>query len=66
MAFEVRVNGECIGVFPSQEAAIEQVRQVVLAQPDSEPEILDSETGRGVLPASSLRWREHLAKQVGY
>ena len=64
--FEVRVNGSIVDRYESQPDAIDCVRRLVKQDPNSEPEILDAETGKPVAPAASRGWREHLSKQIGY
>ncbi len=66
MAYELRNGNESLGTFDSSEAALEAVRTLLKSNPDADPEILDTSTGRAFEPAASKRWREHLANNVGY
>ena len=64
--FEVRLNGVAIGRYDTEPDAIDCVRRPMKDDPNSEPELLDRETGKPVTPAASRGWREHLSHQVGY
>ena len=66
MAYELHIDKKLVGTFDSSEEALAQAREAVKTQPDCEPEILDSETGRAFGPAASQRWRDELSNKVGY
>ena len=66
MRYEVRVDGASIGVFATAEEALQQVRQVLLANPDHEPEIIDMETGRAFEPGSTVEERDDMAAKIGF
>lgn len=66
MSYELRINGRVFGTYDSEQAAVERAREAVRAEPDLEPEILDTRTGRAVVPAGSKRWRDELANKIGY
>lgn len=66
MSYQVRVNGKVAASYATQEEALAHVRAVVAENPDQEPEIVDSDTGRSVEPASTQRWRDDLSGKVGY
>ncbi len=64
MAYEVRIDSKPVGTFDTSEAALDRVRDELRRHPDCEPEIIDTNTGRAVQPASSKRWQEHLTKTI--
>jgi len=66
MAFELHVDRRHVATFASLDEALARAREMLLSNPDAEPEILDSETKRAVEPASSRRWREELSRKVGF
>ena len=66
MAYEVRLEGQLPEIFVTTEAALQRVRSILRSQPDADPEILDTRTGRAFEPAASKRWREELARAIGY
>ncbi len=66
MAYELRNGGKAVGTFESSEKALEQARVLLRSDPDADPDILDTATGRAFEPAASKRWREHLANNVGF
>lgn len=66
MAYEIRMEGKPAETFESSEAALDRVREILASDPDADPEVIDSKTGRAFEPAASKRWREHLANKVGY
>jgi hypothetical protein len=66
MAYELHVDRRHVATFPSLDEALTRAREMLLNQPDCEPEILDSDTKRAVEPASSRRWREELSQKVGF
>ena len=66
MPFELRVLGSPVATFDSEEEALAHARTVIQANPDAEPEILDTATGEPVAPGASKRDREDLARKVGY
>jgi len=66
MPYEVRVNGRTVAVHEKQPEAEAHVRELVRADANLEPEILDTETGRPAEPAATVEGREDLAKKIGY
>jgi len=66
MAFELRNGGRAIATFENSEEALAEVRALLKADPDADPEVLDTATGRAFEPAASKRWRDHLANNVGF
>ena len=46
MSYELRNNGRSLGTFDRPEDALAQVRVMMKRDPDSEPEVLDTHTGR--------------------
>ncbi len=66
MPYEVRIESRAVATYDTSEQALEHVRAALKEQPDCEPEIFDTETGKPFEPAASKSWREHLANNVGY
>ncbi len=64
--FEVQLNGATIGRYDTEPDAIDCVRQLLGQNPNGEPEIFDTQTGKPITPGASRGWREHLSKQIGY
>jgi hypothetical protein len=52
--------------FDTQEEAVAGARDLMRTQPDSDPEIWDTTTGKPAAPAASKAWREDLARKVGF
>jgi hypothetical protein len=66
MSYELRVNGNPVEVYKRPEDALARVRVWLRADPDSEPEVRDTKTGRAIGPAASIRWREEMATRIGF
>ncbi len=66
MAYELRIDHARVAVYADADAALAHVKRAVRERPDCEPEIIDTETGRAFEPAASERWRDELAKKIGY
>ncbi|MBV9783251.1 MAG: hypothetical protein JO264_05475 [Acidisphaera sp.] len=66
MAYQVRIGGKSVASYVTQEEALEHVKRLVADDVNSEPEIVNSETGRSVEPASTKAWRDHLSNKIGY
>ncbi len=66
MAYELHIDRRHVATFASLDEALMRAREMLLSQPDCEPEILDPETKRAVEPGSSRRWREELSQKVGF
>lgn len=66
MAYELRLEGQASELFVTTEAALRRVRSIIRNQPDADPEIVDTRTGRAFEPAASKDWREELARKLGY
>lgn len=66
MAYELRLGGVVAGTFETEEAAMAAAREAVLANPDSEPEVYDTETGQPAAPGASQDWRADLASKTAF
>jgi hypothetical protein len=66
MGYELRRDGRSLGTFDNPEDALTRVRVMLKTDPNCEPEVLDSHTGRAFEPAASLSWRDELAGKIGY
>lgn len=66
MPYELRLNGRTLGTYATRREAVERARAAVKADPDHEPEVIDTATGRAAVAAGSTRWRDELANKVGY
>lgn len=66
MAYELREGGRVLERFGTQAEAEAAARAALQRDSNAEPEIIDIETGRAVQPGGSMRWREELAKKIGY
>ena len=66
MAYEVKLSGKVVGTYGTEEEAMAAVREAILADADSEPEVYDTDTGKPAAPGSSAGWREHLANKTGF
>jgi hypothetical protein len=62
--YELRLNGRSVGRYDDAETALERVRLFTVIDPDVEPEIMDTRTGRAFEVAASLRWREELKARM--
>lgn len=62
--YELRLNGRSVGRYDDAETALERVRLFTVIDPDVEPEIMDTRTGRAFEVAASLRWREELKAKM--
>jgi hypothetical protein len=66
MAYELRANGRTAQTFDTEDAAVAGARELIRTQPDSDPEIWDTTTGKPAAPAASKSWREDPARKVGF
>ena len=66
MGYELRNNGRRLGIFDRPEEALAQVRVLMKRDPDCEPEVLETHTGRAFEPAASITWREELANKIAF
>lgn len=66
MAYELRLDGQPLGRFDTQESALREVRRLLADHPDREPEIIDLDSGRPLAPGATGTDREELAKKIGY
>jgi hypothetical protein len=66
MPFELRVNRQTVGTFATVEEAVAQARDIVRADADRQPEVIDTATGKPVAPAASRGSRDDLARKIGY
>ncbi len=62
--YELRLNGKPIGVYETPEPALQQVRLLAAIDRETEPEILDTRTGRAFEIAASVRWRDELMARI--
>ena len=58
--YELRLNGRPVGRYDEPETALARIRLLSAIDPDIEPEIMDTRTGRAFEIAASIRWREEL------
>jgi hypothetical protein len=65
MAYGLRLDRK-VETFESAEDALDRVRAILKAQPDSQPELRDTTTGQPFAPAASREWRAELAGKVGF
>ena len=66
MHYELRAKDRTVQKFDTEDAAVTAARELIRAQPDSDPEIWDTTTGKPAAPAASKAWREDLARKVGF
>lgn len=66
MPYELRLDDQTVLTFDSEEEAVARAREEVRANPDLEPELRDTTTGKPVAPGASKGWRDDLSKTVGY
>lgn len=66
MRYELRMNGQSVQTFDTEEEAIAHAREAMRSQPESEPEILDTTTGKPIGPAADKASRDDLARKVGF
>jgi hypothetical protein len=66
MPYELRLDHKTVEVFASSDEALDRVRHLLKTQPDSQPEIRDTTTGKPFAPAASEDWRADLAGKVGF
>jgi hypothetical protein len=66
MPYELRIDGKPVETFDSEEEAMHHARNAMRTRPESEPEILDTATGKPVSPGASKAWRDDLARKVGF
>ena len=61
LAYEVRVNAKPAGLFETAEQAEARVCEVIAERPNTECEVFDTETGKGLAPAATKEHRDYLA-----
>ena len=66
MPYEMRLAGRAPAPFDTEADAVAAARQVLLDDPDAEPEVFDTATGRPVAPGASKGWREELKNKAGF
>jgi hypothetical protein len=66
MPYELREKGRAVQTFDTEDEAVAGARELIRTQPDSDPEIWDTTTGKPAAPAASKAWREDLARKVGF
>ncbi len=66
MPYELRAKGRTVQTFGTEDEAVAGARELIRTQPDSDPEIWDTTTGKPAAPAASKAWREDLARKVGF
>ena len=65
MDYELRLPGRAPASFGTEEEAVAAVRQILLDDPDAEPEVFDA-AGKPVAPGASKAWRDELKSRVGF
>ena len=60
MPYELRAKGRTVQTFATEDEAVAGARELIRTQPDSDPEIWDTTTGKPAAPAASKAWREGL------
>ena len=63
--YEIRIDGCVHATFATLENALEYARAAVARDPDLDPEIMDTRTGRACMVAASKRWRDEIAAKLG-
>ncbi len=66
MPYDLRIPGQPSRPFHTEAEAVAAAREALLADPDAEPEIFDTSTGKPCAPAASKSWREELASRTGF
>ena len=66
MPYELRAKGRTVQTFDTEDEAVAGARELIRTQPDSDPEIWDTTTGKPAAPAASKAWREDLARKIGF
>jgi hypothetical protein len=66
MPYELRMAGQAVQTFDTEEEALVHAREAMQKRPESEPEILDTTTGKPVAPGASKTDRDDLATKVGF
>ncbi|MBV8590939.1 MAG: hypothetical protein JO212_12945 [Acetobacteraceae bacterium] len=65
MGYEIRSNGQDLGMFDRSEDALDRVRAILKRDPDCEPEVVDTHTGQAFMPGATVDWRDELASKIG-
>lgn len=66
MPFQLRHAGRDPVTFETEPEAVAAARQLILDDPDAEPDIIDIATGKPGAPGATKEWREELTKRVGF
>jgi hypothetical protein len=66
MPYELRMGGQAVQTFDTEEEAVAHAREAMQKRPESEPEIFDMTTGKPVAPGASKADRDNLATKVGF
>ena len=66
MPYELRQAGRPPATFDTEEEAMAAARQVLIDDPDAEPDVIDTTTGKPTAPGASKAWREELKNRVGF
>ncbi len=66
MPYELRIPGSSPTQFATEQEAVATARVALQDDPNAEPEIFDTDTGKPCAPAASKSWREELATRVGF
>ena len=66
MPYELRLPGHPPAIFETEPEAVEAAKQALADDPDAEPEVFDTATGKPSAPGASKAWREDLKKRVGF
>lgn len=65
MLYEVRERGQVIATYDRQRDALEHVKHLLAANPDSDAEIVTG-SGTPAEPGATRQDREHYATEVGF
>jgi hypothetical protein len=66
MPYELRMGGQTVQIFETEEEAIAHAREAMQKRSESEPEIFDTNTGKPVTLGASKPDRDDLAAKVGF
>ena len=66
MSFSVRLDGRTLATFDSVEDTLARAMEIVHADADKQPEVLNAETGQPVAPGASAGSREDLGRKIGF
>ncbi len=61
-----RLGDKTIATFATMEEALDQARAIVRDDTDTQPEVLDVDTGQPVAPGANRGSRDLLASKIGF